>query len=60
VNKEEMPEKAHALYRELKRDYNVFFEDGFEFRREFDIGGAVSDDGVIGGEFGKCSHWVLL
>ena len=28
VNKEAMPEIAHKLYRELKRDFNVFYDDG--------------------------------
>src|SRR5205807_10296182 len=27
VNKEQMPEKAYALYRELKNDFNVFYDD---------------------------------
>ena len=42
VNKEGMPEKAHALYRELKRDYNVFFDDkgavGRRYRRQDEAG----------------------
>jgi glycyl-tRNA synthetase len=35
VNKEGMPEKAHALYRELKRDYNVEFDDGGAVGRRY-------------------------
>jgi glycyl-tRNA synthetase len=42
VNKEGMPEKAHALYRELKRDYNVFYDDkgavGRRYRRQDEAG----------------------
>jgi glycyl-tRNA synthetase len=37
-----MPEKAHALYRELKRDYNVFYDDkgavGRRYRRQDEAG----------------------
>jgi glycyl-tRNA synthetase len=35
VNKEGMPEKAHALYRELKLDYNVEFDDGGAVGRRY-------------------------
>ncbi|HMF12777.1 MAG TPA: glycine--tRNA ligase [Gemmataceae bacterium] len=42
VNKEGMPEKAHALYRELKGDYNVFYDDkgavGRRYRRQDEAG----------------------
>jgi glycyl-tRNA synthetase len=42
VNKEGMPEKAHALYRELKRDWNVFYDDkgavGRRYRRQDEAG----------------------
>jgi glycyl-tRNA synthetase len=42
VNKEGMPEKAEALYRELKRDFNVFFDDkgavGRRYRRQDEAG----------------------
>jgi glycyl-tRNA synthetase len=42
VNKEGMPEKAHALYRQLKRDYNVFYDDkgavGRRYRRQDEAG----------------------
>ncbi|MBL8796975.1 MAG: glycine--tRNA ligase [Planctomycetia bacterium] len=42
VNKEGMPEKAHALYRELKQDWNVFYDDGGavgrRYRRQDEIG----------------------
>jgi glycyl-tRNA synthetase len=42
VNKEGMPEKAHALYRELKADYNVFYDDkgavGRRYRRQDEAG----------------------
>jgi glycyl-tRNA synthetase len=42
VNKEGMPEKAHALYRELKTDYNVFYDDkgavGRRYRRQDEAG----------------------
>ncbi|MCI0684879.1 MAG: glycine--tRNA ligase [Gemmataceae bacterium] len=42
VNKEGMPEIAHKLYRELKQDYNVFFDDGGaigrRYRRQDEIG----------------------
>jgi glycyl-tRNA synthetase len=35
VNKEGMPEKAEALYRELKADFNVFFDDGGAIGRRY-------------------------
>jgi glycyl-tRNA synthetase len=35
VNKEGMPEKAQALYRELKQDFNVFFDDGGAVGRRY-------------------------
>ncbi len=35
VNKEGMPEKAHALYRELKQDYNVYYDDGGAVGRRY-------------------------
>ena len=42
VNKEGMPEKAHALYRELKNDFNVFYDDkgaiGRRYRRQDEAG----------------------
>ncbi|CAN5423014.1 glycine--tRNA ligase [soil metagenome] len=42
VNKEGMPEKAYALYRELKQDYNVFYDDkgavGRRYRRQDEAG----------------------
>jgi glycyl-tRNA synthetase len=42
VNKDGMPEKAEALYRELKKDWNVFFDDkgavGRRYRRQDEIG----------------------
>lgn len=42
VNKDGMPEKATALYRELKREYNVFYDDkgavGRRYRRQDEIG----------------------
>jgi len=42
VNKEGMPEKAEALYRELKREFNVFFDDkgavGRRYRRQDEAG----------------------
>jgi glycyl-tRNA synthetase len=42
VNREGMPEKAHALYRELKKEYNVFFDDkgavGRRYRRQDEAG----------------------
>jgi len=42
VNKEGMPDKAHALYRELKQDWNVFYDDGGavgrRYRRQDEIG----------------------
>jgi glycyl-tRNA synthetase len=42
VNKEGMPEKALTLYRELKRDFNVFYDDkgavGRRYRRQDEAG----------------------
>ncbi len=42
VNKESMPEKAYALYRELKSDFNVFYDDkgavGRRYRRQDEAG----------------------
>src|SRR5439155_27023899 len=42
VNKDGMPEKAHALYRELKTQFNVFFDDkgaiGRRYRRQDEAG----------------------
>ena len=42
VNKDGMPEKAQALYRELKRDFNVFYDDkgavGRRYRRQDEAG----------------------
>jgi glycyl-tRNA synthetase len=42
VNKEGMPEVAHKLYRELKRDFNVFYDDkgavGRRYRRQDEVG----------------------
>ena len=42
VNKEGMPEKAYQLYRQLKQDYNVFFDDkgaiGRRYRRMDEAG----------------------
>jgi glycyl-tRNA synthetase len=42
VNKEGMPEKAHALYRELKSLWNVFYDDkgaiGRRYRRQDEAG----------------------
>jgi glycyl-tRNA synthetase len=42
VNKDGMPEKAHALYRELKADFNVFYDDkgavGRRYRRQDEAG----------------------
>jgi len=35
VNKEGMPEKAQALYRELKQDWNVFYDDGGAIGRRY-------------------------
>ena len=35
VNKDGMPEKAEALYRELKQDYNVFYDDGGAVGRRY-------------------------
>ena len=42
VNRDGMPEKAHALYRELKREFNVFHDDkgavGRRYRRQDEAG----------------------
>jgi glycyl-tRNA synthetase len=42
VNKERMPEVAQKLYRELKKDYNVFYDDkgavGRRYRRQDEAG----------------------
>jgi glycyl-tRNA synthetase len=42
VNKDGMPEKAQGLYRELKADFNVFYDDkgavGRRYRRQDEIG----------------------
>jgi glycyl-tRNA synthetase len=42
VNKDGMPEKAQALYRELKREFNVFYDDkgavGRRYRRQDEAG----------------------
>jgi glycyl-tRNA synthetase len=42
VNKEGMPDRAYALYRELKQDWNVFYDDGGavgrRYRRQDEIG----------------------
>jgi glycyl-tRNA synthetase len=42
VNKDGMPEKAEALYRELKKEWNVFYDDkgavGRRYRRQDEIG----------------------
>jgi glycyl-tRNA synthetase len=42
VNKEGMPERAEALYRELKKEFNVFFDDkgavGRRYRRQDEAG----------------------
>jgi glycyl-tRNA synthetase len=42
VNKDRMPEKAHALYRELKSQFNVFYDDkgavGRRYRRQDEAG----------------------
>jgi glycyl-tRNA synthetase len=35
VNKDGMPEKAQALYRELKADFNVFYDDGGAVGRRY-------------------------
>jgi glycyl-tRNA synthetase len=35
VNKEGMPEKAQALYRELKQEFNVFYDDGGAVGRRY-------------------------
>jgi glycyl-tRNA synthetase len=42
VNKESMPQKAYALYRELKSEFNVFYDDkgavGRRYRRQDEAG----------------------
>jgi glycyl-tRNA synthetase len=42
VNRDGMPEKAHALYRELKAEWNVFYDDkgavGRRYRRQDEAG----------------------
>ncbi len=42
VNRDGMPEKAHALYRELKKSFNVFYDDkgaiGRRYRRQDEAG----------------------
>jgi glycyl-tRNA synthetase len=42
VNKEGMPEKAYALYRELKNEFNVYYDDkgavGRRYRRQDEAG----------------------
>jgi glycyl-tRNA synthetase len=42
VNKEGMPEKAYALYRELKKEFNVFYDEkgaiGRRYRRQDEAG----------------------
>jgi glycyl-tRNA synthetase len=42
VNREAMPEKAHALYKELKADFNAFYDDkgavGRRYRRQDEAG----------------------
>ena len=42
VNKDGMPEKAQSLYRELKQDFNVFWDDkgavGRRYRRQDEAG----------------------
>jgi glycyl-tRNA synthetase len=42
VNREGMPEKAQALYRELKAEFNVFYDDkgavGRRYRRQDEVG----------------------
>jgi glycyl-tRNA synthetase len=35
LKKEGMPEKAQALYRELKREWNVFYDDGGQIGRRY-------------------------
>jgi glycyl-tRNA synthetase len=59
VNKDGMPEKAHALYRELKKEWNVFYDDkgavGRRYRRQdeagtpfcFTIDGQTLQDGTV-------------
>jgi len=59
VNKEGMPEKAQALYRELKSEWNVFYDDkgaiGRRYRRQdeagtpfcFTIDGQTLQDGTV-------------
>ena len=42
VNKDGMPERAQALYRELKQEFNVFYDDkgavGRRYRRQVEAG----------------------
>jgi glycyl-tRNA synthetase len=59
VNKDGMPEKAQALYRELKQDWNVYYDDGGavgrRYRRQDEAGtpfcitidGQTSTDGTV-------------
>jgi glycyl-tRNA synthetase len=59
VNKDGMPEKARELYRQLKADWNVFFDDkgaiGRRYRRQdeagtpfcFTIDGQTAQDGTV-------------
>ncbi len=59
VNKDGMPEKAHSLYRELKKEFNVFYDDkgavGRRYRRQdesgtpycFTIDGQTLQDGTV-------------
>lgn len=59
VNKDGMPEKAQALYRELKQDFNVFYDDGGaigrRYRRQDEAGtpfcitvdGQTNEDGTV-------------
>ena len=59
VNKDGMPEKAHALYRALKEDFNVFYDDkgavGRRYRRQDEAGtpfcitidGQTAQDGAV-------------
>jgi glycyl-tRNA synthetase len=73
VNKDGMPEKAQALYRELKADYNVFYDDkgavGRRYRRQdeagtpfcFTIDGqTLQDDTVTIRERDSCEQRRLL
>jgi glycyl-tRNA synthetase len=59
VNKDGMPEKAQALYRELKQEWNVYYDDGGavgrRYRRQDEAGtpfcitidGQTSQDGTV-------------